>query len=78
MADIPKLLQDKAREKSEKLLEQIMMLLATNSRSLEQKEFEEYIKKIIPEEVKQKLETFDRDKFEELRMLTNMGANRSR
>ncbi len=78
MVDIPKFLEDIAKEKKERVLEQILILLATNQRSMDQKEFEKFLKKLTDGVSGQDITTFNRDKMEELRMLTNLGANKSR
>jgi hypothetical protein len=78
MVDLPKLLDEKAKEKNEKLLEQILIHLATNQRSLEEGEFKKFMTKLSKQVNPNQDNAFDRDKMEELRMLTEMGANRAR
>lgn len=78
MADLPKLLEEKAKEKHEKLLEQVLIQLATNQRTLEDNEFKKFMGQISKALNQNQTNAFDRDKMEELRMLTQMGANRSR
>jgi hypothetical protein len=76
MIDIPKLLEEKAKQRTQDYLQQIMLHLATNSRFMEESEYKQFINgltKGLGEPVSQE---FSREKFEELRMLTNMGANR--
>ncbi|MBU5214959.1 hypothetical protein [Heyndrickxia oleronia] len=77
MVDLPIILEEKAKEKSARLLEQIMILIATNDRHMEEGEYKKLINNITNQLDKQE-ETcqFDREKFEQLRFLTNMGANR--
>ncbi|KYC94363.1 hypothetical protein B4102_3584 [Heyndrickxia sporothermodurans] len=81
MVDLPFILEEKAKEKSARLLEQIMILIATNGRLMEDDEYKKFINNVtqpISEKEKEKEPNnqFDRDKFEQLRFLTNMGANR--
>ncbi|KAB2335087.1 hypothetical protein [Bacillus mesophilum] len=76
MIDIPSLLEEKAKEHQNKLLQQIMIRLATNERYMPDEEYKNFMRNITPKE--QKEERFDREKFEKLRHITNMGANRFR
>lgn len=78
MVDLPKLLEEKAKEKNEKLMEQILIHLATNQRSLEESEFKKFMDGLSKALNRNPNNDFDRDKMEELRMLTEMGANRAR
>lgn len=76
MTDIPKLLEEKAKQRTKDYLQQIMLHLATNNRFMEESEYKQFIDGLtigLGEPVSQE---FNREKFEELRMLTNMGANR--
>lgn len=76
MADIPKLLEEKAKQRTQEYLQQLMLHLATNNRAMEESEYKKFMNEItkgISEPIDQE---FSRDKFEQLRMLTNMGANR--
>jgi hypothetical protein len=78
MIDLPDFVEKKKQMKAQDNLEQIHMLIATNNRGMEDKEFTsliETLKKDIGFDLKPNTE-FDRDKFEELRFLTNMGANK--
>jgi hypothetical protein len=76
MADIPRLLEEKNKEKHRAVLEQIFIRLATNSRALEESEFKRFIESVTSHSDVNQLDHFDRDKFEELRFMTNQGANR--
>jgi hypothetical protein len=78
MSDLPELLIDKAKEKNREIFEQILIRLATNYRALEESEYTKFIENISKHARSNQTEMFDRDKFEELRFLTNLGANRSR
>jgi hypothetical protein len=77
MVDLPVILEDKAKEKNSRMLEQVMILLATNGRHMEDKEYKEFINNLTKGSgLNEQSDQFDREKFEHLRMLTNMGANR--
>ncbi|MBO1515056.1 hypothetical protein [Metabacillus bambusae] len=76
MTDIPKLLEAKAKERNEKIFKQIMVLLATNNRSLNEEKYEEFMKNITKQLDINPVDQFDREKFEHLRFLTNSGANK--
>ncbi|MFE8697983.1 hypothetical protein ACFYKT_16700 [Cytobacillus sp. FJAT-53684] len=71
------MLEEKAKEKNEKILEQIMIHLATNNRSLQEEDYKELMNSLTQSLDKKTNETFNREKFEELRLMTNMGANKS-
>lgn len=77
MVDIPVLLEEKEKEKREKNFEQIMILLATNQRHLSDEEYKAFMANIVPKNTEEESQ-FSREKFEKLRLLTNMGANKSR
>ncbi|MEH7223851.1 hypothetical protein V7112_08520 [Bacillus sp. JJ1566] len=76
MVDLPAILEDKAKEKTFQLLEQIMIRLATNSRYMPDEEYQKFMNQVIPKDATPAEKQFSREKFEELRMLTNMGVNR--
>jgi hypothetical protein len=78
MSDIPKLLEEQAKEKNQKILEQILIHLATNNRALEEDEYKRFMNRISKALKQNPNVQFDRDKFEELRLLTDMGANKAR
>lgn len=78
MVDIPVLLEDKVKEKAAKLIEQIMVRLATNSRYMPEDEYKKFMDQVIPKNNNTVDSQFSREKFEELRLLTNMGVNKSR
>lgn len=78
MPDIPRLLEEKNKEKHRALLEQIFIRLATNSRALEEEEYKKFIQSITRNLDLKQENVFDRDKFEELRFMTNQGANQLR
>jgi hypothetical protein len=79
MADIPRLLEDKATEKNKQILERIMIQLATNNRSFDQEEYKKMMNQLVKGAgIENKSDKFDRAAMERLRFLTNMGANRSK
>jgi hypothetical protein len=78
MTDLPKLLEERAKEKNAKMMEQILIHLATNNRALEESDYKEFMEKLAKNLNTKRNNQFDRDKFEELRLLTEMGANRTR
>jgi hypothetical protein len=76
--DLPKMMEEKAKEKNEKFFEQLLIRLATNNRALSEDEYKKFMNNVTKNLDKKPNETFDREKFEELRLITNMGANKSR
>lgn len=80
MVDLPKLLEEKAREKNEKLMEKVLIQLATNQRFMEESEFKKFMTQLSQSlnQNQNPNNAFDRNKMEELRFLTQMGANRTR
>jgi hypothetical protein len=78
MVDLPELLEIKAKQKNEVLLEKVLLQLATNNRSLPEDESKKYINNLTKQAGNHSSDTFDREKFEQLRMMTNMGANRTK
>ncbi|WP_141432414.1 hypothetical protein [Bacillus sp. 03113] len=75
MVDLPVLLEKKAKEHNDKVLEKVMIQLATNRRSLEEEEFNKFMKQLTSE--LNLNQSFSREKMEELRMMTNLGANKT-
>jgi CRISPR/Cas system type I-B associated protein Csh2 (Cas7 group RAMP superfamily) len=76
--DIPKIIEAARKRDIANRLADIYMRIATNNRSIEEADYKAYIgnlNKSLGIKTEQK---FDRDKFEELRALTNMGGNRAR
>lgn len=59
----------------QKMLEQLNILIASNNRAMEDKVFAKLTNELAN---RKKRNEFDRQKFEELRALTNMGANRAK
>jgi hypothetical protein len=79
MADIPRLLEDLAILKNKEILEKIMIQLTTNNRSFDQDEHKKIMNQLVKGAgIENKNDKFDRQAFEKLRFLTDMGANRSK
>lgn len=79
MADIPRLLEDKAIEKNKQILENIMIQLTTNNRSFDEEEYKKFMGQLVKAAgIEDTSDKFDREAMEKLRFLTNMGANKSR
>jgi hypothetical protein len=72
------MLEEKAKEKNEKILEQILIQLASNYRMLEEDEYKKFINNLTKNLKSVPGMSFDRNKMEELRLMTNMGINKSR
>ncbi|NMH68617.1 hypothetical protein HF072_07460 [Bacillus sp. RO3] len=79
MSDLPRILEDKAIEKNKRILEKIMIRLTTNNRSFDQDQYKEVMNQLIRGSgIEEENEKFNRQAFEKLRFLTNMGANKSK
>ncbi|MGM0776910.1 MAG: hypothetical protein ACQEXE_10460 [Bacillota bacterium] len=76
--DLPQLLEEKAKEKNEKIMEQILILLATNHRTLAEDDYKKFMSNLTKGLKKQPGLEFKRDKMEELRIMTNFGANKTK
>jgi hypothetical protein len=78
MVDIPEFLNQKAKQKNSQLLEQVMLLIATNNRVMEESDYKKFIKQLTNQAGIKPDDDFDRAKFEHLRMMTNRGINRTK
>lgn len=78
MVDLPKIIEAKHKQVVGNRLNNIMMLTATNGRSIEESDYKAYINGLNKSLGVKAEEKFNRDKFEELRAMTNMGANLAR
>lgn len=76
MVDLPKILEAKAKEKNNRVYEQILIHLATNNRALNEDDHKEFMRNVANHIEINHNDQFDREKFEQLRFLTNSGANR--
>jgi transposase len=72
------MLEEKAKEKNEKILEQILIHLATNYRMLKEDEHEKFMNDLTRNLKSSPGISFSRDKMEELRFMTNMGVNKAK
>jgi hypothetical protein len=55
-----------------------MLLQASNQRLMEEEAYSGFVKALKQNAQIKEEDTFNREKMEELRMLTNLGANRAR
>lgn len=69
MVDLPELIQLKHKENQAEKLVQLQILIASNNRNLEEKEYTKFIKTLVPANSKsiEDTSTFSRDKLEQLR-----------
>lgn len=72
------MLEEKARERTERVLEQLLIHLATNQRALAEDEYKKFMNGLTKNIKAAPGATFNRDKMEELRLMTNLGANKAR
>jgi hypothetical protein len=78
MVDLANLLEAKRKHSAYARLNEVFMTLATNNRGMEDAEYKKFISG-LNKEVGVKAETkFNRDKFEQLRAMTEMGGNKAR
>lgn len=76
--DLPDYIAKMSKKKAVEQLKQLMLLQASNQRFMEEEAYSGFVKGLKQNAEIKETDTFDRDKFEELRMLTNLGANRAR
>lgn len=69
MVDIPKFIQSKTKQKALTRLEEIRLILATNNRAVEDDVFDSLMRSLTKTAGIDTTMEFDRDKFEQLRML---------
>ena len=69
MVDLPELIQLNFKKNQAEKLAQLQILIASNNRTLEEKEYTKFIKTLIPVDSKsiEDTSTFSRDKLEQLR-----------
>lgn len=72
------MLEEIAKEKNEKIIEQILIRLATNYRMLDEEEYTKFMNNLTRNLKSVPGISFNRDKMEELRFMTNMGANKAK
>jgi hypothetical protein len=78
LIDLPDYIAKKGKTKAEDQLKQLMLLQASNQRVMEEEAYSGFVKGLKQNADIREEEKFNRDKFEELRMLTNLGANKAR
>lgn len=78
MVDLPAIIESKRKSVAVNRFLDIYALLATNNRALEDAHSKAFIEGISKEMGVRESERFDRGKFDELRALTQMGANIAR
>jgi hypothetical protein len=78
LIDLPDYIAKKGKTKAEEQLKQLMLLQASNQRVMEEEAYSGFVKGLKQNAEIKESDKFDRDKFEELRMLTNLGANKAR
>jgi hypothetical protein len=67
MIDLPKLLEVKRKHEAANQLGDVYKLIATNNRSIEEADYKTYIRGLNKEIGIKPKQTFDREKFEQLR-----------
>jgi hypothetical protein len=78
MVDLPKIIEAARKRDITRRLGDLQMVLATNNRGMEDADYKSYVSGLNKSLGIKADQKFDRDKFEELRALTNMGANKAR
>jgi hypothetical protein len=78
MIDIPDFLDQRTKQKNARLLEQVMLRIATNNRTMENDEYKKFVNQLTNQAGIKPNDGFDREKFEHLRMMTNRGINRTK
>ncbi|WP_096436486.1 hypothetical protein [Alteribacter populi] len=76
LVDLPELLDDKRRTDAIQRLADNHAQVANNGRRLEDEDYKEYRNALVRAAGIKPKETFDRDKFEQLRMMAGNGANK--
>lgn len=67
MVDIPQLLKLKAEKETQERILQLKMLIASNQRTMEDKEYKQFIEILNPKQVSNR---FNRDRVEQLRAMS--------
>jgi hypothetical protein len=68
MVDLPAVLESKHKQSALERLTDVHLILATNNRSLEEAEYKAFIRRLNKDVGIKEEQSFNRDKFEELRM----------
>lgn len=69
MVDLPFLIEKKHEQVNGERLTQLHLMIAANNRGMEEKDYKRFVEGLIPEELKEDMNKFDRDKFEQLRSM---------
>ncbi|WP_392454806.1 hypothetical protein ACF3OH_11900 [Chryseomicrobium aureum] len=67
MVDIPQLLKLKAEKETQERILQLKLLIASNQRTMEDKEYKQFIEILNPKQVSNQ---FNRDRVEQLRAMS--------
>jgi hypothetical protein len=78
MVDLSKLLEVKRKQNASRRLNDLLMTVATNNRAMDDAEYKKFIGGLNKELGIKAENKFNRDKFEQLRAMTEMGGNRAR
>jgi hypothetical protein len=68
MIDLPAVLESKRKQSALERLTDVHIILATNNRNLEEAEYKAFIRRLNKDVGIKEEQSFNRDKFEELRM----------
>jgi hypothetical protein len=81
MVDIPKLIEKKRKQQLANYFMELQLLIASNNRVLDEDNYENFVRNLTKnlenEEDKAKQNKLDRHGLEALRLMTNMGANKT-
>lgn len=69
MVDLPFLIEKKHEQLNGEKLTQLQLMTAANNRTMEENDYKRLVGSLVPEEAKEDMNTFDRDKFEQLRSM---------
>jgi hypothetical protein len=78
MVDLVRTLEAKRKHDAAGRLNDVLMILATNNRGMDDAEYKKFIGGLNKELGIKAENKFNRDKFEQLRAMTEMGGNRAR
>lgn len=78
MVDLQKLLESKRKQDALQQLNSVFMSIATNERTMDDVEYKKLINGLNKTIGIKTADKFDREKFEQLRAMTNIGGNKAR
>jgi len=78
MVDLPALLKAKRKQDALDRMNDVLTLLATGNKSMDEAEYKKFIAGLNKELGVKQPNKFDRSKFEELRAMTGLGGNKAR